>query len=291
MTNTIDYSSLAIEFGGEAFEGDSGVKTPYCQAVRGFGAKDTLKAGLFIPESQIPAAQWVSEPPAKNRMTYIFGEENPTEQVGYLFTSPRLLVTPKTPILAVSRQPNKETGFRDVLGLYNAETKTPDIQNQRTYLIYFLSEDNKLLHLIPYKINARGAFGASFGQTFSSFCSEFNLAFTEAINTKLRALGQPPMPLKGKNDMFNCLLAFCPTFGREKAGKGNVQSMACKVVSYIKPTAENALNMFAGSDDDLKVHVIAMTAPMTQLNLLPPEKTEQELLAAGNAAADDINPW
>lgn len=262
-TTNIDVNALIEEFTGSAFvdeNGSLGVQ-PYCQAIR--GEQKAPYCGLFITMEQYAGGQWVKEPTNAQKITYPFGRGKDKTMVdGYVFQAPRLLVVAKSPVLAVSKQATEQG--REVMGLYDAKNKIPGTTNQSTYLVFFLDEENQLLHLVPYKLNARGAFGASFGQSVQAFWREFNLVFNQKLSDSIGKL----VPLKPKNAMFNCLVVFCPTFEAEEAGT-EITSLACKVKEYVKPTVENVLDLFVGSNDEVKCHVIAMTNPLEMTYNVP----------------------
>lgn len=194
---------------------------------------EQFHCGYFIPVGTMAKCGWIDFDESQ-LISHTF-HSGKTEQ-GVLIQNPRMLVCPKTDLYQYDVQASSEQQTRIVVGLYDAALKSDkNIKTERLYLVFFLDEDNELLHTLPLKYAARGVNGATFDVERRAFKAE--LEASHAITNQVSA--------KPKNDLFHSLGVFCFTTAAELVGDKQ-KNWCCRVVAHEKPTTENWKNYFVG---------------------------------------------
>lgn len=247
MSQAISNDQLLSEFAGQDFVDPDG-RLPIIQAYRGTASK----FGYFVPFKEMAKAGW-GDFDEKELTTCSF--DSGVEEIGLLLRNPRMLVCPKSPVLAMTKPP----AVRTILGPYYQFKKSDRITNLQVYQIILLDAQNNPLHSSPLAYKAKGANQASFSVNWQQFCSDFNTCFSMAN----RHLGISPKP---KNNAFNSLLVFQPKLARELVGDEQ-KSPALRVVGYEAPTLENWQTFFVGMNPELKNFVWQSLAPKEPMKL------------------------
>ena len=146
--------------------------------------------GIFIPLEKAGEVEFIPTP--NWAMTSIeFGEgKNASIVDGYLATHCRLAIIQRSPIevegldaegryyyLGVAYQQGQATE------LGQQAKNSPKVGNRSMFrtrtrlLLYFLDENNNLLHASPFKLTSRGGFGGSFGAELREYYDEVNRVF------------------------------------------------------------------------------------------------------------------
>lgn len=241
---------------------DPNAKLPRIQALRG-----TSKAncGYFIPESQLAIAGWLDYDPDK-LITYAF-EGSGEEERGLLLQNPRMLVMPRTSVLALDREQSQEQKTTVLLGYYYEYRDNPNVQNVQYYEVMLLNQDNQPCHSIPFVYAAKGANQATFAQHWQQLCQE--ITNCHAITNRTSA--------RGKDARFKALCVFEFQVAREQAGDKQ-KSFACKVASHTKATLDNWKSLFLGYTPELKE--LAWSNLQPQRPLMLPSLADRESPAA-----------
>jgi hypothetical protein len=264
-TPTFSSTPTRDEFASTQFL-DPNARLPRIQALRGTTPEN---CGYFISVEEMAKSGWVDfEPFADQLVTYIFESSGQKEQ-GLLLKSPRMLVCPRTPLLAFDRQASSESEQLVLVGQWKREFKEDDnISNCRLYEVLLLSPENQPLHTVPLSYVAKGANHATFSAEWQKLTEEITACHAIANGIAARP----------KNSQFKSLCVFAFTVARELVGKKQ-KSPACRVVSHESPTMENWKRYFVGYDSNLKTQAwdgLQPTLPM----MIPGETTEVPALPA-----------
>ncbi len=248
------------EFASEEYV-DSNARLPRIQALRGSSPKN---CGFFIQIDQAAKAGW-NNFDEKTLIEYAFEESGKTEQ-GILIQSPRMLVCPRSEVLAWDRNATRERKMLVVLGRYLPEHKVDSVGNLQLFEVFLLDENNQPLHQLPFALQLKGATQATFSQHWQQFCNE--MTFCHAVANQI--------PARPKNMLFRSLCVFSFKVAPEQAG-AKVKSKACKVVSHEKPTLENWKDYFVGFDSETKLFIHESLQPtrpklVESLRLAPAEE-------------------
>ncbi len=255
---------------------DPNGRLPRIQAVRG---EDPKQYGYFVPLSEMAKAGW-SDFDESQITDYTF--QSGEIEKGLLLQNPRMLVCPKSPLLAVDKKLSKESQSTVIIGEYRREHKgMENITNVQLYQIFLLNQNNQPLHQIPLIYKAKGTNQASFSVYWQQFCNEFNTCFSIAN----RHLGASPKP---KNFAFNSLLVFCPKLAREIVGD-KLKSPALRIIGYEQPTLENWTQFFVGTNATTKQFVWQGLTPNDPLQMPTlPATTPTSALAVPKEAGDQL---
>ncbi len=231
---------------------DPDVKLPKIQALRGSSKKT---CGYFVSLEQMLKAEWIDlDQVKKDLITYTY-ENSGEEQQGLIINNPRMLVCPKTPLLAYSRRESRVAKQKVIVGQYQRKYKeNTDISVYQSYNILLLNENNQLLHKIPFEYSAKGVNQATFGTHWSTFVQEIN-------NCHARANDIIP---QAKNNKFNCLCLFSFKVERKIIGQEE-KSATCYVAEHEQPTDDNWKNYFVGYDNELKKQIWEKLKPQEPL--------------------------
>jgi hypothetical protein len=265
LTTTLTTTAAPDEFADPRYL-DQNARLPRIQALR--GATPDL-CGYFLSTEEMAKSGWIDfEPFAEQLVTYTFESSGQQEQ-GLLIKEPRMLVCPRTPLLAFDRTATTETEQLTILGTWKREYKEDEnVGNCQMYEVLLLDVNNRPLHTVPLSYVAKGANHASFSVEWQKLVDAVTAC--HAIESGIAA--------RPKNNQFNSLCVFAFTVARELVGKKQ-KSPACRVVSHESPTMENWKQYFVGYDATLKKQVwdgLQPTLPM----LKPGETTEVPALPA-----------
>ncbi len=218
---------------------DTEARLPRIQALRGTNPK---LCGYFITIDEMAKAGWMDVSDYQDHIvTYNF-ESSGKEEQGLLFSAPRMLVCPRSPVLGYDRQASEEQKQLVILGIYQQDWKEdPNISNIQYYEVFLVNEQNQPLHSIPFAYAAKGANGASFSIEWQKFISEM---------TNCHGLANR-IPARPKDNRFKSLCVFSFQTKRELVGS-NQKSFACRVVGHETPTVENWKDYFVGFDNYLR---------------------------------------
>jgi Family of unknown function (DUF5895) len=221
------------EFASPEFVDPNG-KMPRIQALRGEHNLD--HCGYFIPLKNVALAGWQNLDESQV-ITYTF--QSGDEEQGLLFKEPRMIVCPKTPLLAWDRKASEEEEQTVLIGEYVRKYRADEnISTMQWYLVFLLNQDNTPMHQLPLVYKAKGANQASFSEQWQQLCMEINLC--HAITHNLT-----PKP---KNHLFNSLCVFQPQIKRELVGKKK-KGHCCYIASHTKPNLDNWRDFFLGYSD------------------------------------------
>jgi hypothetical protein len=280
MTSTIDRidqdQSIQIqrdEFASEEYL-DPNARLPRIQALRGATPK---QCGYFIEINQAAKAGWLNFD-EKTLVDYSFESSGETEQ-GILFNKMRMLVCPRTPVLALDKAATKEQQQNVFTGYYKKAIYGADenFTNFQAFEVLLLDKENKPLHQVPLSLKLKGAAQASFSQKWQEFVQK--ITSCHAISCGI--------PASEKAMTFKSLCVFAFEVKREMAGD-KTKSPACKVTGYEVPTLESWKNYFVGYDTQTKEFVwqgLQPKRPLIQpeqiMAALPPVSDVEALEAAG----------
>lgn len=261
--------SLSIErdeFANSEFL-DPHARLPRIQALRGI---TPASCGYFINTEDMAKAGWLDfEKVIDKLVTYTY-ESTGNQEQGLLLQSPRILVCPRTPLMAFDRQASQEAEQLVILGHWKREYKDDDnISNCQGYEIIVLSPDNKPLHTVPLSYIGKGANQATFSQEWQKLIDEVTTCHAIANGIAARP----------KNTKFKSLCIFAFTVARELVGKKQ-KSPACRVISHEVPNLENWRNYFVGYDNSLKQQIWEGLQPTLPL-ILPGETKDIPALPIG----------
>jgi hypothetical protein len=126
---------------------DPNARLPRIQALRGMSPD---LCGYFLSVEEMAKSGWVDfDPVADQLVTYTFESSGQQEQ-GLLLKSPRMLVCPRTPLLAFDRQVSMETEQMAILGTWRREYRDDDnVGNCQMYEVLLLDTNNQPLHTVP----------------------------------------------------------------------------------------------------------------------------------------------
>lgn len=258
----------------EGYDLPTQISLPLLQAVRG---QTDNNCGLWIGVNELAKADWHDFNPAK-LTTYIF-ENNQQEEQGLFFKSARMLVVPRSGLLAFDREASNQAKSTVVIGEWKPEYKEMEgVSNLQYFEVILLDENNKPLHSVPFRLSLKGATQASFSQHLKE-------SWKEVTNCHAAANG---IIARDKDMRFKSLCVFIPTFVRELAGKKN-KGWACKVGSHLSPTLDNWKEFFVGFDPSLKNLVGSMDP--TQLTFQKNKDQDQAALPASVAVVEGDIPF
>jgi hypothetical protein len=257
------------------------IKLPFIQSLRG---ENSGECGFFVSLDQMAKASWVNIPETLESYTFFSGA---IEQ-GLIFRQPRMLVIPKSGLLA-ARSVKGENGSSELelLGKYSEFKGQAGVSNIQIFEVMLLDLNNCPLHEIPFQYIAKGATQATFSFHYQQFLLEITTCHAQAngISARLKTLE------------FNALCVFEFEVVRELAGNGQ-KAPACKIASHTKPTMGNWESFFLGRNDELTDRVLqlldipisdavlAAAKPIAQIAPAPPEPAQPLTTDDGEDEAD-----
>jgi hypothetical protein len=238
---------------------DPQARLPKIQALRGMTPK---LCGYFVSVEQMAKAGWLNYE-QKELITYTFESSGQQEQ-GLLFPNPRMLVCPRTPILAYDRKATQETEQLVIIGGWSKEYRADEnISNCQLFEVMLLDQNNQHLHQVPLAYCAKGANQATFSIEWQKFIDE--MTYCHAIANGMAA--------RGKDLRFKTLCVFSFQTKRELVGDKQ-KSPACRVVSHDVPNIDNWKDYFVGFHEEIKQLTWDSLQP-TQPLLSPSKPTPQ----------------
>jgi hypothetical protein len=235
-TPEVEPRSERDEFASPDFV-DPEARLPRIQAVR--GESNLEHCGYFITVDQMAQAGWLDFDESQ-LIEYTFNSGE-VEQ-GILIRTPRMIVCPKSPVLAFDRDESEKLQQTVIVGLYDRLAKENErISNVQFFQVFLLNAENQPLHSIPLSYKAKGANQASFSKHWQQFCTEITAC--HAIENRIAA--------KPKNASFKSLCVF--EFDVQRVIVGDKKkSPCCYVTSHTKPTLETWKQHFLGYDQQTK---------------------------------------
>ena len=217
-------------------------KLPYIQSLRG---ENPGECGFFVSLDQMGKASWLNVPETLDSYTFSSG----AIEKGLIFRQPRMLVIPKSGLLA-ARSVKGENGSSELelLGKYGEFKGQAGVSNIQIFEVMLLDLNNCPLHEIPFQYIAKGATQATFSFHYQQFLLEITTCHAQANSISAR-----PKTLE-----FNALCVFEFEVVRELAGNNIQKAPACKVASHSKPTMDNWTNFFLGRNDELADRVLQL---------------------------------
>jgi Family of unknown function (DUF5895) len=217
-------------------------KLPIVQSLRG---ENPAECGFFVSLDQMGKASWLNIPETLDNYTFSSG----AIEKGLIFRQPRMLVIPKSVLLA-ARSAKSENGSSELelLGKYSDFKGQAGVSNIQIFEVLLLDGDNCPLHEIPFQYIAKGATQATFAIYYQQFLLEITMCHAQANGISAR-----PKTLE-----FNALCAFEFEVARELAGHNGQKAPACKVSCHTKPTMDNWTNFFVGRNDELADRVLQL---------------------------------
>ena len=217
-------------------------KLPIVQSLRG---ENPAECGFFVSLDQMGKASWLNIPETLDSYTFSSG----AIEKGLIFRQPRMLVIPKSGLLA-ARSVKGENGSSELelLGKYGEFKGQAGVSNIQIFEVMLLDLNNCPLHEIPFQYIAKGATQATFSFHYQQFLLEITTCHAQANSISAR-----PKTLE-----FNALCVFEFEVVRELAGNNIQKAPACKVASHSKPTMDNWTNFFLGRNDELADRVLQL---------------------------------
>ena len=216
-------------------------KLPYIQSLRG---ENPGECGFFVSLDQMGKASWLNVPETLDSYTFSSG----AVERGLIFRQPRMLVIPKSGLLA-ARSVKGENGSSELelLGKYSEFKGQAGVSNIQIFEVMLLDLNNCPLHEIPFQYIAKGATQATFSFQYQQFLLEITTCHAQANGISAR-----PKTLE-----FNALCVFEFEVTRELAGNGQ-KAHACKIASHTKPTMDTWESFFLGRNDKLADRVLQL---------------------------------
>ncbi len=238
---------------------DPNAPLPRLQALRGMTPDS---CGYFISAVGMAKAGWLDFDSVVDQLvSYTFESSGETEQ-GLLLKSPRMLVCPRTPLLAFDRIASREAEKLVILGHWQREYKEDEnVGNCQGYEVMLLDSQNRPLHSVPLSYIAKGSNQATFSLEWQKLVDEVTTCHAIANG----------IPARPKNAKFRSLCVFVFTVGRETVGKKQ-KSFACRVTGHEVPNLENWKHYFVGFDSFLKQQAWEGLQP--ELPLIVPGETK-----------------
>ena len=260
------------EFASSQFV-DPDARLPRIQALR--GESNPEHCGYFVSTDQMAQAGWLSiDESLLIEYTFNSGES----QAGILIRKPRMLVCPKTPVLAFDRDDTEKLQQTVIIGLYDRACKENErISNIQFFQVFLVNADNQPLHSIPLSYQAKGANQGSFNQHWQQFCAEITAC--HAIENRIAA--------KPKNALFKSLCVFEFEVNRELVGQKK-KSACCYVASHTKPTLETWKQHFVGYNQQTKEWTWEALEPERPL-VIPQLPQASELPQIGSFADSELS--
>ena len=216
---------------------DPDARLPRIQAVR--GESNLEHCGYFITADNLAQAGWLDLDESQ-LIEYTFNSGE-VEQ-GILIRKPRMIVCPKSPVLAFDRDESEKLQQTVIVGLYDRTAKENErISNIQLFQVFLVNAQNQPLHSIPLSYKAKGANQASFSKHWQQFCTEITAC--HAIENGIAA--------KPKNAAFKSLCVFEFEVERQTVGEKK-KSACCYVTSHTKPSMETWKQHFLGYDQQIK---------------------------------------
>ena len=233
---------------------DPDARLPRIQAVR--GELNLEHCGYFVTADQMAQAGWLDLDESQ-LIEYTFNSGE-TEQ-GILIRKPRMIVCPKSPVLAFDRDESEKLQQTVIVGLYDRTAKENErISNIQFFQVFLVNAQNEPLHSIPLSYKAKGANQASFSKHWQQFCTEITAC--HAIENRIAA--------KPKNASFKSLCVFEFEVERQIVGEKK-KSASCYVTSHTKPTLETWKQHFLGYDQQTKEWTWEALEPERPLTIPP----------------------
>ncbi len=256
---------------------DPDAKLPRIQALRGTNPNF---CGYFISSEQMAKAGWLNMQDYEDKLiTYTF-ESSGEEEKGLLLPSPRMLVCPRTYVLAYDRKASQESEELVIVGVYRKEYKQDEnIGNLQFFEVFLLDEKNQPLHQVPFAYCAKGANQATFSIEWQKFIDE--ITSCHAITNGIAA--------RGKDKRFKSLCVFCFQTKRELAGDKQ-KSFACKVISHEVPSLQNWRNYFIGFNPLIKQMAWEGLQPTLPL-IVPGVKQENPVASLPTSDTPNFNDF
>ena len=216
-------------------------KLPIVQSLRG---ENPAECGFFVSLDQMGKASWLNIPETLDSYTFSSG----AIEKGLIFRQPRMLVIPKSGLLA-ARSVKGENGSSELelLGKYGEFKGQAGVSNIQIFEVMLLDLNNCPLHEIPFQYIAKGATQATFSFHYQQFLLEITTCHAQANGISAR-----PKTLE-----FNALCVFEFKVTRELAGNGQ-KAPACKIASHSKPTMGTWESFFLGRNDELADRVFQL---------------------------------
>lgn len=239
---------------------------PFAQIIND---KYKSQCGFFISTDNLSQADFQIPDDAEYH-TVVWGSGERSQ--GLLIDSPRLLVIRSTPLYMEERSTGLYLGGYDA-GIYRYRRQ--DIVLKTKYLIFFVSEDNQLLHSIPMQLTMKGVAGATFGEHLSKFRSELEQAFAVAYGVRVAR----------KNEKFHAHGVFHLTTAPEQRGD-EYKVWVCVTTGHEQPTQDNWRSLFVGYNSDIKDVVTRTYEASADFSVLKKSQTET---TPGNSPAPEEN--
>lgn len=210
------------------FPESTSTRIPSCKSI------NEPVAGLYIALDNMIIAGWNEEEMTMGEDYFIkTDKEDPITKKfvqipGRLFTKPKLLILRCSPFLKM------DAVTRFVTGIWNAK-EDAYLKEQRLafcvkrYLLFFLNDDYKKMHVKPIQLTARGNFMFKFDVMFNEFCMYM-------FNVKEMARQKLYLSRDGndKDCFFASNFVFEPEFQSQIVGAAGKKSNACITVGYKK---------------------------------------------------------
>jgi hypothetical protein len=189
--------------------------------------------GLFIPHEEIPKAGWIDMSTVDKFQPFVLKTRSEEEIGGIILPHPRLLISCFSPLLVCNSDGQMQCLYNKMV--HGARKDAREITVGRIMFVYFLDDNNRLLHTRPFKMKSFGNFMFSFSVEFQEFINKMG-GFMQKKVQKNDEEGDGKVhysPFEFDKHLRHVVVVrsmsvFCPKFAR-KATKGQ---FACIVDSY-----------------------------------------------------------
>lgn len=241
LTNIIPAPNF--DFDEEKFKAPASEVLPWCQMINPHWSQDGLKPyGLAI---SLEKANMVAFAPDENwqQVEYSFSSGEVTTL--FITTNPRLLVVRRGAVCIKDRATGMTLGrLADYYDTFMSEKLK--FKTFTRYLIFFVGQNQKLLHQSPLRLTLSGAAGASFGAAFrNAKAGQVAGGFTVELEKAYAAYRQQPVTAKGA--LFHAHGIFCPIIESVEKGSGQ-KALVATTVDYGHPTADNLAQYLIASN-------------------------------------------
>ncbi|MBO0351675.1 hypothetical protein J0895_21845 [Phormidium pseudopriestleyi FRX01] len=244
MTSTMN-PSPTFDFEDEKFKAPPSKLLPWCQMINPRLHLDGLKPyGLAVKLDQAKASGFT---PDENWQPVEHEFSTGDVETLLMTTTPRLLIIRQGPICLKDRVTGDIVGrLMDFYDAFKADRLK--YKPFTRYLIFFIGQNQKLLHQTPLRLTLSGSAGAGFGMAYRYGKTGTVTGFTAELEQAYADFRRQPYTPKGS--LFHAHGIFCPTFEAVEKGKGNNTAWVADTSDYEHPTASNLADYMIPSNSE-----------------------------------------
>lgn len=235
-----------LEESGKEFESGKRNALPSCKSI------NEPIAGIFISNESQHLSEWKHD---KLDVGEVYSLKTSQEDVitkqfktipGIFFKKPKMIILRTSPVLKVGCDNNRTIGLWNKMDKADKEKKL--VFCVKRFLVFFLDEDNSILHKYPIQLSARG-----------NFMFNFDVKYNEFVLKMMSLLNKPKQSIYIQSDesdaWFACHCIFQPIFESQIVGIVGKRSNACITTDYFLPSADANKSLFLGDEEFKKCFV------------------------------------